>query len=128
MLPSRLHQGLPPNLEYVTIEFPNDLCRTRDESVEILQPNTLTSAESWPHSQTAVASTSTDEMSLHRVSHDDLQLRQQANATLMEVAIPHLKWLSEWLANIAHVVYLVDRDGIILFSTGNYGGADPSGL
>ena len=46
----------------------------------------------------------------------------------MEVAIPHLKWLSEWLANIAHVVYLVDRDGIILFSTGNYGGADPSGL
>jgi hypothetical protein len=46
----------------------------------------------------------------------------------MEVAIPHLKWLSEWLANILHVVYLVDRDGIILFSTGNYGDADPSGL
>jgi signal transduction histidine kinase len=103
----------------------------RDEFADTGQFNTPLGrviAESWQRSTTTGLGTSTDEMNFHRVSDDDLQLRQQANANLMEVALPHLKWLSEWLANISHVAYLVDRDGIILFSTGTYDNAGAFGL
>lgn len=120
-----------PVLNKVTIDFPNHTRITRDEFADTGQSNTplrRVIAKSWQRSTTAGLVTSTDEMNFHRVSDDDLQLRQQANANLMEVALPHLKWLSAWLANISHVAYLVDRDGIILFSTGTYDNASAFGL
>jgi signal transduction histidine kinase len=111
----------------VTIDFPNNTPPTPEEFTNVLQPNTRFArllGESWLCGQAAV----TREENFPRVSHDDLLLRQQANADLMEVAIPHLKWLSEWLANVSHVAYLVDREGIILFSIGTYDDAHTFGV
>ena len=87
-------------------------------------------AESLPRSggQAVGVTTAADPLTFRRLSEEDLQLRQQANANLMKVAIPHLEWLSAWLANTPHIAYLVDRDGIVLFSTGNYDNADAFGL
>jgi signal transduction histidine kinase len=85
-------------------------------------------AESWRRSQAAGVPTTAEQVTFHRLADDDLQQRQEANANLMQVAIPHLKWFSAWLANTSHIVYLVDGDGVILFSIGNYDNADAFGL
>src|SRR5262249_34016942 len=37
----------------------------------------------------------------------------------LDVAIPELKWLSRFLASISHAVYLIDRDGIVLYESTN---------
>lgn len=85
-------------------------------------------AESWQRSTTAGVATTADKVVFHRVSDADLRHRQLVNKDLLRAAVPHLNWLSAWLANIPHVVYLVDRDGIVLFSVGNYDNADAFGL
>lgn len=54
-----------------------------------------------------------------QVSPEDLQQRQNANRALMDIAIPHLRWLSEWFQQRPHVAYLVDRDGVVLHSEGD---------
>jgi transcriptional regulator of acetoin/glycerol metabolism len=85
-------------------------------------------AESWNRSAAAGVATAADKVVFHRVGDADLRHRQLVNKDLMQAAVPHLNWLSAWLAKIPHVVYLVDRDGIILFSVGNYDNADAFGL
>lgn len=85
-------------------------------------------AESWLRSQAAGVVTTAEAVKFHRVDDDDLQRRQQASSDMIKVARPHLKWLSAWLAGTPHIVYLVDRDGIVLFSTGDYDNADVFGL
>src|SRR5690242_15612541 len=46
----------------------------------------------------------------------ELERRRAANAELIELARPHLEWLSVAHQGIAHVVSLVDRDGVVLLS------------
>ena len=85
-------------------------------------------AESWLRSQAAGVATTAETVTFHRVDDDDLQRRLQASSDVIQVARPHLKWLSTWLAGTPHIVYLVDRDGIVLFSVGDYDNADAFGL
>jgi len=49
----------------------------------------------------------------------DLQRRLAENAELLAVAAPHLGWVSVSLGSRGHVVHLLDRDGIVLYATGN---------
>lgn len=85
-------------------------------------------AESWLRSQAACVPTTADVVKFHRVDDDELQRRKQASSDVIQVARPHLEWLSAWLGSTSHIVYLVDRDGIVIFSTGNYDNADAFGL
>ena len=59
---------------------------------------------------------------LHRVSDEELKGRLEANADLVEVGRRHLEWITGILADRAHVICIVDRDGIVLTSTGNDAG------
>jgi PAS domain S-box-containing protein len=54
-----------------------------------------------------------------RVAEDDLQHRLSANRLLLEISIPHLRWLSEWFGPRPHVAYVVDADGVVLHSEGD---------
>ena len=49
-----------------------------------------------------------------RVAEDDLQCRLYANSVLLEISIPHLRWLSEWFDARPHVAYVADADGVVL--------------
>lgn len=53
-----------------------------------------------------------------QVSTDELERRRVANAELIELARPHLEWLSRAHQDVPHLVSLVDRDGVILISVG----------
>ena len=46
----------------------------------------------------------------------ELERRRAENAELIELARPHLEWLSAAHQDVAHLVALVDRDGVILLS------------
>ena len=74
--------------------------------------------ESWDRCIEAGISSSTENFTVPRVSDYDLQQRIQGNATLLQIAKPHLEWLSAFLSDIPHVVYIVDSDGIVLHSRG----------
>lgn len=54
-----------------------------------------------------------------RIPPDELQRRQSANELLITVAAPHLRWVSKWLSERPHVVYLVDPDGVVLIADGD---------
>ncbi len=115
----------------MAIDSPKNSETKADGIVENLAiPSSLRTliAESWNRSAAAGVATTADKVIFHRVPDDDLLHRQLVNKNLLRAAAPHLNWLSAWLGNIPHVVYLVDRDGIILFSVGNYDNADAFGL
>lgn len=101
---------------------------SQSETLDIKSPLRPLIAASWLRSQAAGVATTADTVKFHRVDDDNLQRRQQTSSAMMQVAQPHLKWLSAWLASTPHIVHLVDRDGIVLFSTGNYDNADAFGL
>lgn len=46
----------------------------------------------------------------------ELERRRVENAEMIELARPHLEWLSAAHQDVAHMVALVDRDGVILLS------------
>ena len=73
---------------------------------------------SWERSQAAGAKRH-QAPAFRRVSADELQQRQSANRTLLDVAAPHLHWLSRWFNDRAHVACLVDKDGIVLHAEGD---------
>ncbi|NIP57136.1 MAG: helix-turn-helix domain-containing protein [Gemmatimonadetes bacterium] len=56
-----------------------------------------------------------------RVSHEELEERRKRNGRLLEVAKPHLAWLSLLHQSMEHVVYLVCREGIVLVCNGSPG-------
>lgn len=56
---------------------------------------------------------------LHRVSDEDLARRQDKHRELIEIAKPHLDWLSVVLRDVDHGIYIADPDGVILCSAGN---------
>src|SRR5579863_326731 len=73
--------------------------------------------DSW--SRSAAAGVDARGVPLQRVSEQDLARRLEASKELLTAAKPHLHWLSASLAEVRHVTYVVDRDGIVLYSTGN---------
>ncbi|HEU4643284.1 MAG TPA: hypothetical protein VFS44_12590, partial [Gemmatimonadaceae bacterium] len=50
----------------------------------------------------------------HRLSDAELARRRAESAELLEVARPHLDWLSATFARVPHVACVVDRDGFVL--------------
>ena len=56
------------------------------------------------------------QLSQRPMSGAELERRRAENAELIELARPHLEWLSAAHQDVAHIVALVDRDGVILFS------------
>jgi signal transduction histidine kinase len=56
---------------------------------------------------------------LRRIDDEELGRRLEQNRALIEIAKPHLEWLSVALHNVDHGLYVTDRDGIILCSAGN---------
>ena len=52
------------------------------------------------------------------VSTEEIERRRGLNAELIELARPHLEWLSRAHQDAPHVASLVDREGVVLFSTG----------
>ena len=112
-------------------DLPGDIDKPVDgqsETLDIKPSLRPLIAQSWLRSKAAGVATTADAVRFHRIDDDDLQRRQQANSDMLQVARPHLNWLSKWLTGVPHIVYLVDRDGIVLFSAGNYDNADAFGL
>ena len=60
-----------------------------------------------------------EQIHFRRVADIDLQRRLDANRELIDIASLHLDWISSSWARICHVVFLVDRDGVVLYVTGN---------
>ena len=56
------------------------------------------------------------QLSQRPISAAELERRRAENAELIELARPHLEWLSAAHQEVAHLVALVDRDGVILLS------------
>ena len=52
------------------------------------------------------------------VSAEEIERRRGLNSELIELVRPHLEWLSRAHQDAPHVASLVDREGVILFSTG----------
>ena len=63
-----------------------------------------------------LGSTGVHVISPRQVSSAELERRRAENAELLELARPHLEWLSAAHQDVPHVVSLVDSDGIILSS------------
>jgi transcriptional regulator of acetoin/glycerol metabolism len=57
---------------------------------------------------------------MRRVDSNDLERRLAANPELVKLATPILNGFSKLLGSLQHVVYVTDRDGIVLHSTGNH--------
>lgn len=53
------------------------------------------------------------------VDERELAIRKAHAAALLDAAVPHLEWISAFLGARSHVVYLVDADGVVLFSIGS---------
>src|SRR5579871_5093825 len=74
--------------------------------------------DSWSRSRAAGVDPAPPRFQPNRVGDDDLERRLETDADLLAVARPHLMWASTALSQVPHVVYLTDREGIVLHSTG----------
>lgn len=84
--------------------------------------------DSWRRSAAAGVTPTPAEIQLTRVPEVDLERRLRENSDLLTVSAPHLRWISTTLAKVPHVVYLVDRYGIVLQSTGTFAQMHALGL
>jgi signal transduction histidine kinase len=99
---------------------------TRPEWVGRLPANQIV-FESWQRS--AAAGVSPDlPVSFRSVPDAELRRRQAHNRRLIDVAVPHLRWLANAFAHRPRVAYLVDRDGIVLHAEGDEGAIIEFGL
>lgn len=73
--------------------------------------------DSWQRSH--AAGVDCQKPQFRRVSDTELEQRLRNNAGLLAAATPHLEWLTATMTTIPHVVYLTDRDGIVLHAAGN---------
>jgi PAS domain-containing protein len=73
--------------------------------------------DSWQRSRDA--GVERDEPKFHRVPDEELRARLASNAAWLAIAEPHLEWLTKAFKHIPHVVYVTDRDGIVLSSAGS---------
>jgi signal transduction histidine kinase len=90
---------------------------TRPEWVGRLPANEIV-FESWQRS--AAAGVSPDSpVRFRSVPDAELRRRQADNRRLIDVAVPHLRWLANAFVHRPRVAYLVDRDGIVLHAEGD---------
>jgi two-component system cell cycle sensor histidine kinase/response regulator CckA len=75
-------------------------------------------ADSWRRSRAAGVDPEAERILMRHVPEADLERRRVENAWLIEIARPHLDWLSGMHAATPHVAYVVDRDGIVMYATG----------
>jgi len=74
---------------------------------------------SWQRSHAYGIDPELSRLSSEPVTDEDLQSRLDLNRELVDIATLHLDWISSSLAQILHAVFLVDRDGVVLYATGN---------
>jgi sigma-54 dependent transcriptional regulator, acetoin dehydrogenase operon transcriptional activator AcoR len=83
-------------------------------------PMPLCIRASWERcTETGVSRAVDNNIVLKRVSDLELQTRTEKNRELLEVATALITAFSSEMVPVRHVVYLTDRDGIILLSRGN---------
>jgi PAS domain S-box-containing protein len=75
--------------------------------------------DSWRRSESAGVNRDDIELAFHRVADREIARRLAANADWLEIARPHLEWLTTTFADIRHVVYVTDREGIVLHAVGD---------
>ena len=75
--------------------------------------------DSWTRCLRAGVSAEPAHVTLRRVREADLRQRLEENRELIEVTQRHLRVISSFLEPLAHVVYLVDREGIVLYAQGS---------
>lgn len=73
--------------------------------------------ESWRRSRDAGVNPSRG-LLLHRVEVPELQRRQAANRRLLAAAMEPIDNCSAALRSLKHVLYMTDRDGIVLYARG----------
>lgn len=73
-------------------------------------------AASWERSR--AAGVDPERPVYHCVSEDELRARLAASHDVVETAKPHLPWVSAFLGEIPHVVYVADHAGIVLHAIG----------
>lgn len=54
-----------------------------------------------------------------RSARDDLAQRLKEHRSLVEICRHHFDWITTLLRDIPHTISLFDRDGVVLYSTGN---------
>jgi signal transduction histidine kinase len=94
----------------------------RKNSFEVIRPEACSRPvilDSWERSRITGVDPDSQFVPLRPVSQEELQNRLRINKGLVAVSIPHLEWIGKALANVPHAVYLIDQDGIVLFSKGN---------
>lgn len=75
--------------------------------------------DSWTRCLQAGVAAEPARVTLRRVGEDELRQRLEANRELVEITQRHLRVISAFLEPLAHVVYLVDGEGIVLCVRGN---------
>jgi signal transduction histidine kinase len=90
----------------------------QDVASALADPETMPQviAESWERSR--AAGVSPEQPIYHCIAEDELRARLQASHDLLETAMPHLPWVSAFLGDIPHVLYISDASGIVLHSAG----------
>lgn len=73
--------------------------------------------ESWQRSESAGIGREVPQF--HQVSQPELRQRLADNEAWLEIARGHVEWLSKAFKHLEHVVYVTDRHGIVLHSTGH---------
>jgi transcriptional regulator of acetoin/glycerol metabolism len=76
-------------------------------------------SESWKRCEAWGIRRDPEAIALQKVTEADLQIRLDANADMLEAALPHLEWISAGLGRQPHLACIVDGDGIVLESLGN---------
>jgi PAS domain S-box-containing protein len=98
------------------------------EERTINEPLRAGSLASCQRSQEAGVEPQPQDVPFRRVAEDDLLQRLAVGAELIAVALPHLEWATVFLNSVSHVVFLTDRDGIVLRSWGDRSLIDNFGM
>lgn len=75
--------------------------------------------QSWKRSRASGVDPDPPALPLRKVSRYELSARLDLNRNLLAAAKPRLETYSEQLHGVKHVIYVVDSDGIVLFSAGD---------
>jgi len=76
--------------------------------------------ESWKRcSEAGIGQALDNNVNLRRVEPSELKVRLDRNKDLVSVAGPLLEGFSAALGTVGHVIYMTDRDGIVLFYVGS---------
>lgn len=83
---------------------------------------------SWERSRAAGVPARASTAEFHHVGEEETRRRLAASRELIELARPHLEWLSASIGTVAHAAYVTDADGIVLYAVGDPEQAKTLGL